>query len=90
MLKLSGSTETLLTEGMGGRLKTKGGQLVPLKQRMNRTEVVKRVAKMAARRTVADQLLTQQQAFMGGIVAALNGHFNRGFFGRLKWLTIGR
>lgn len=50
-------TETLLTEGMGGRLKTKNGQLVPLARRMNRHQQDVRVDKIRARRTVAAQLL---------------------------------
>lgn len=102
MRKLSGATQTLLTEGMGGRLKTKGGQLVPfthrvkrgqlvpLKQRLNHTEIRKRVEKMSARRTVAERLLAQQQAFMIGVTQALQGHFNRGFFGRMKYLFAGK
>jgi hypothetical protein len=89
-MKLNGSTTTLLTEGMGGRLKRKGGQLVPLKQRLNNTELKKRVEKMAARRTVAEQLFRQQENFMMGIVQALNGYFNRGFFGRWKMLLAGK
>jgi hypothetical protein len=52
-------TETLLTEGMGGRMKRRGGQLVPLKQRMSEKNFTKRTARIAARRTVAAQLVGQ-------------------------------
>jgi hypothetical protein len=36
MFKLSGATQTLLTEGMGGRLKTSNGGLVPFRHRVKR------------------------------------------------------
>lgn len=52
-------TATLLTEGMGGRMKRHGGQLVPLKKRMSEKNFTKRTARIVARRTVAAQLIGQ-------------------------------
>lgn len=90
MIKLNGSALAIATEGMGGRLKTKGGQLVPLKKRMNPVQLEKRVEKITARRTVAERLVRQQEQFMLGVFRSLQGYFGRGFFGRMKWLLVGR
>ena len=90
MKKYSGHTQTLLTEGMGGRLKTRNGQLIPLENRINPHQMIKRQIKLAARRTVADHLLRQQARFMQTISTLLYNHISRGFFGRFKWLFLGR
>jgi hypothetical protein len=80
MLKLSGATQTLLTEGMGGRLKTRNGQLVPLKHRMNKHQMAKRKVRIAARNTIAEQLIQMQQQFMVNVAREL---FRRTLKGKL-------
>lgn len=90
MMKLSGPTTAILTDGMGGRLRHKHGQLVALKDRLTPQQQAKRTARVQARRTVADVLTNQQNAFMLGVVKALNRYFNRGFWGRTKWLLAGK
>lgn len=88
---LKGSTIAILTEGMGGRLKTKGGQLVPLKQRLGRRKMEKRETKVIARQTVAEQLRREQRQFMLGMAKAFHdAFFGRSFFGRMKLMLVGR
>lgn len=86
----TGSTIAILTEGMGGRLRTKNGQLVPLKDRLSKFQLAKRTEKVEARRTVAELLEKRQKAFMAGVAMSLAAYFNRGFFGRMKWVLVGR
>lgn len=71
-------------------MKTKGGRLVPMKQRMNKFQLQKRSDKMVARRTIAEQLSRQQSLFMAGIAKVLDSYLNRGFWGRLKFVFAGR
>lgn len=77
-------------EGMGGRLKTRHGQLVSLKKRLSKFQLSKREEKMTARRTIAEQLQKQQNLFMVGVAKSLAHYFNRGFFGRMKYLAVGK
>lgn len=92
MLKPTGSANAILTEGMGGRLKTRNGgitpllsrrskrtghQLVPLKNRKNAHQLAKRTVKIAARRTVAEQLVMAQRALAFELYRrTLRGRFN--------------
>lgn len=86
MLKLNGSTTAILTEGMGGRLKTKGGQLAPLTDRINAYQMAKRQVKIAARRTVAEQIIRSQQQFAQAVAFEL---YRRTWTGRYK-LAVAR
>ena len=86
MQKVTGTTRTLLTEGMGGRMKRRGGQLVSLKKRITPQAQKKRTTRIATRRTVAEQIIGSQNR----MAAVLNHFFSRGFFGRVKWLAMGR
>lgn len=82
--------QVYLAEGFGGRLKTKGGQVVPLKDRLTHFQMEKRAEKIVARRTAHEQLRSEQRQFMLGVAKAFNSHFNRGFFGRFKHLLFGK
>lgn len=66
------------------------GQLIPLKKRLTPAQQVKRQTKIVARRTALDKLESQQRQFMLGVANGLNKHFKRGFFGRIKFLLVGR
>lgn len=66
------------------------GQQEPLKDRMNLHQLQKRTEKIAARKTAHEQLQSEQRRFMLGVAQAFNSYFKRGFFGRLKWLLVGR
>ena len=85
MLELTGSANAILTEGMGGRLKTRNGQLTPLKHRMNKHQMAKRAGKIIARRTVAEQLVMAQRALAFEL-------YRRTFRGRLNilWARLRR
>ena len=74
-------------ERFGGRLKRKGGQLVPLHKRMNARQAEKRAFKRIARSTVAEVLVKNQNALVNVIG---NKFFARGFFGRMKFILFGR
>lgn len=78
--------KTLLTEGMGGRLKRRNGQLVPLKQRISEWNYAKRAQRIQARSTLAAMLVGRQNQ----MALVLNNYFSRGFLGRLKFLVVGR
>jgi len=86
MLKLAGHTNAILDEGMGGRLKTKHGQLVPLRKRLNPHQAAKRQMKITARRTVAEAIITSQNRIAG----VLNHFFTRNLLGRLRWVFTGK
>lgn len=73
-------------EGMGGRLKRRGGQLVPLKDRINEYQFARRDIKIQQRRTVATFLIRQNAQ----MAMAIHHLFSRGFFGRWKWIVTGR
>ena len=90
MHKLTGATAAILTEGMGGRMKTKGGQLAPLKGRLTPHQQARRTEKRAARQEIAARLVKRQETFMGGVVKTLEGFFARSFWGRMKWLLVGK
>lgn len=62
------------------------GQLRPLNERFSQAALGKRDVKIWARRTVADKILASQSM----MARTLGSFFKRGFFGRLKWLFIGR
>lgn len=85
MLKLSGSTIAILEEGMGGRMKTKNGQLRPLKARTSKNEQRKRALKIAARRTVAEQLVQMQQGFAAAVGREL---YRRTLRGRIHFAYL--
>lgn len=85
MLKHTGATIALLTEGMGGRLKTKHGQLVPLTQRRTKAQLKKRQEKRMARRTVAEQLVSRQDQFFRLVAAEL---YRRTFWGRVQTIKV--
>lgn len=63
-----------------------GKQLLPLNKRITAADLQLRTARIRARRTVAEQLASAQR--MWGMV--FTTFFSRGFFGRLKWLLVGR
>lgn len=67
-------------------MKRRGGQLLPLKDRINDYQQAKRGVRIQARRTVAEHLIRQNQQ----MAMALNYMFNRSFFGRVKLLLTGR
>lgn len=79
MLKLTGAANAILIEGMGGRLKTRNGGLRPLKHRINAHQMAKRRVRIAARRTVAEQLVLAQRALAFEL-------YRRTFRGRLNIL----
>lgn len=83
---VSNRTRTLITEGMGGRMKRNGGNLVPLKERISKYRMAKRNIRIAARRTVAEQLIARHNM----IAIAMQNLLGRSFFGRLKWVATGR
>ena len=60
-----------------------------LKDRMNTHQTEKRVERIEARKTVAQQL-SIEHARTRGIAVASYSVLRRGFFGRLKWLLLGR
>lgn len=69
--------------------KTVEGQLRPLHKRKTPQALVNRDAKILARRTVADHL----NMSLAQVVRVVNIHssmLSRGFFGRLKWLVMGK
>jgi hypothetical protein len=61
------------------------GQLRPLEDRMSKGQRVRREDRKEFRRSVA-----QQAGITRGIALATLSVVNRGFFGRLKWLLVGR
>lgn len=66
--------------------KTNGrGRIAPLTDRLNDYQRGKREAKMVARRTVAAQLLGQQNLTRG----MLMGFAGMGIIARLRWLLFG-
>lgn len=71
------------------RRRLHNGQLAPLVKRMTQDELNKRAATILARRTIAEKLARNSALAIGrsNMVLAVLG---RGFFGRLKWLLIGR
>lgn len=71
------------------RRKTHRGQLQSLCKRLTPAQLEARAATIIARRTVAQKLAIGTAQAMGRANFAL-GILGRGFFGRLKWLLIGR
>lgn len=67
-------------------MKTKNGQLAPLKDRINAYQQAKRGVRIQARRTVAEYLIRQNQQ----MAMAMNYMFNRTIWGRFKYLLTGR
>ena len=62
------------------------GQLAPIKRRLNKHQQEKRVNKINARRTVADYLIHQNVQ----VVGVIRNLLDRGFWGRVKWVILGR
>jgi hypothetical protein len=60
--------------------KTRNGQLVPLKKRMNTHQQAKRRIKIHARRTIAEQLLANQQQFAQAVALQFYRRTLRGRF----------
>ena len=56
---------------------------------MSKQDLEKRAAKIQARHTVAQQISLEHAKTRGLVIACLT-LLNRGFFGRLKWLFLGR
>lgn len=81
---------TALMKKIAKRSALMNGQQEPLKDRMNLHQLQKRTEKIAARKTAHEQLQSEQRRFMLGVAQAFNSYFKRGFFGRLKWLLVGR
>lgn len=81
---------TALMNKVAKRRAEMNGQLDPLKERMTASQLETRKVKIAARRTAHEQLQSEQRRFMLGVAQAFNSYFKRGFFGRLKWLLVGR
>jgi hypothetical protein len=71
------------------RRQTARGQLRPLAQRLSPEQLQKRAMEIYSRRTVAEKLAINGAMAMGRANMALQ-ILGRGFFGRLKWLVIGR
>jgi hypothetical protein len=69
---------------MGGRLKTNGGQLVPLKDRINKHQMQKRSEKMQARRDLAQQLMRNQEHLAYAVASEF---YRRSFKGRWQMLV---
>lgn len=63
-----------------------GRQLLPLNKRLTAADLQIRSARIAARRTVAERLAMAQRQW--GMI--LTSFFTRGFFGRMKWMLLGR
>lgn len=57
---------------------------------MSQSQQARRTMRMSARSTVAQQLTRNQQVLVGGMNKVGEVVFGRGFFGRLKWLLLGR
>ena len=69
--------------------RTNCGQLVPLEDRMNKQELEKRAAKIEARRAFAQQI-SVEHAKTRGIAVIAYSVVQRDFWGRFKWLILGR
>ena len=69
--------------------RTNCGQLVPLEDRMNKQELEKRAAKIEARRTFAQQI-SVEHAKTRGIAVVAYSVVQRSFWGRFKWLILGK
>jgi hypothetical protein len=65
------------------------GQLQSLCRRLSPAELEARAANIIARRTVAQKLAQGTAIAMGRANLAMSV-IGRGFFGRLKWLALGR
>lgn len=68
------------------RKTTAAGHLRPLEDRMSKRKMERRALKMEARHTVAQELF-KQNAITRGITMSVLG---RKFWGRLKWLVLGK
>jgi hypothetical protein len=66
-----------------------GGQLLPLDQRLSIHQQQKREARIMGRKTNAQRLSTEH-AILTGTLNSVLALLRRGFFGRLKWLVLGR
>lgn len=71
------------------RMRTHRGQLQSLCKRLSPAQLEARAANIIARRTIAQNLARGTAQAMGRANFAL-AILGRGFFGRLKWLVIGR
>lgn len=69
---------------MHSRHHTHNGQLAPLGDRMSEIHQVRREERMSRR---AVQSLARE---LGVVRFGLQQFFGRGFFGRLKWMVVGR
>lgn len=67
------------------KTKTVEGQLRPLSQRLTAIQLAQRAERINWR-----QGLQNQHAVTRGIANASYALLGRGFFGRLKWLVLGR
>ena len=71
------------------RRRTARGQLQPITARLSPEQLQARAVKIFARRSVAEKLAINGAMAIGRANMALQV-LGRGFFGRLKWLVIGR
>lgn len=63
--------------------------LKPLKDRMTEHQAERRAQRIEARQTVAQQL-GREHAITRGIVVTVFQVLQRGFWGRLKWIFLGK